>query len=94
MEYEIIGIAHSQPGNVLWEPRTDGRYPMRIGRVINMDRSRIVEDESAILAYVRDVDGSPYDGYLHTSIVQGVREIGDTIFIETMNSIYALRKVQ
>ena len=93
MEYEIIGISHSQPDNVLWNPRTDGRYPMRIGRVINMNRSRIVEDESAILAYVRDADGSPYDGYLHTSIVQGIREIGDTIFIETMNSIYALRKV-
>ena len=73
--------------------RTDGRYPMRIGRIIDLDRSRIVENDSAILAYVRDADGSPYDGYLHTSIVQGIREIGDTIFIETMNSIYALRKV-
>ena len=93
MEYEIIGIAHSQPGNVSWEPRTDGRYPMRIGRVINMDRSRIVEDESAILAYVRDADGSPYDGYLHTSVVQDVQEIGDMLFIMTLNSIYALRKV-
>lgn len=93
MEYEIIGISHSQPDNVLWNPRTDGRYPMRIGRIIDLDRSRIIEDESAILAYVRDADGSPYDRYLHTSIVQGIREIGDTIFIETMNSIYALRKV-
>lgn len=93
MEYEIIGIAHSRPGNVLWEPRTDGRYPMRIGRVINMDRSRIVENESAILAYIRDADGSPYDGYLHTSVVQDVQEIGDMLFIMTLNSIYALRKV-
>ena len=93
MEYEIIGISHSQPENVLWNPRTDGRYPMRIGRIIDLDRSRIVEDESAILAYVRDADGSPYDGYLHTSIVKNIQGTGDTIFIETMNSIYALRKV-
>ena len=94
MEYEIIGISYSKPDNILWNPRTDSRYPMRIGRIIDLDRSRIVEDESAILAYVRDADGSPYDGYLHTSIVQDVQETSDTIFIETMNSIYVLRKVR
>lgn len=83
MLYKITGI--TTPDGT---PRTDGRYPERIGRTCRF----LAPPEygySMFIAYERDQNGEPYPGVLRTSTVLHVdKDESGAMAVETVNSIY------
>lgn len=86
MSYKITSIT-DRNGN----PRTDGHYPLRIGRTCMKPEVRIGEPMS--IQYVANADGSPYDGVLNTSMVVSCLETADIIIVTTRNSVYTFVKL-
>ena len=75
------------------QPRTDGRYPLRIGRICK--KPEPILDCPMCIEYLENADGSDYSGrYLRTSSVQRVFEHGNIVRFETRNSIYRFEKVE
>lgn len=94
MEYKIKAIAHSGTKGTRGLPRTDGRYPLRIGRTVRIDISHLVEGTPLILEYVKDKNGNDYSGYfLRCSRIQGIHIVTENLFVvETNNTIYEFEK--
>lgn len=87
-KYKIIGITHKDG-----TPRTDGRYPERIGRICEKPIAHL--GLPMIINYISKADGSDYRGYyLTTSRVIDIGESKYRIQIETMNSFYEFKKVR
>lgn len=89
-EYKIIDIRSTATG----ETRNDGRYPLRIGRIVS--RPIVYLDWSMSIPYLRDADGSDYSGHaLWTSRVGdlSINEKGNLV-ITTMNSIYEIEPLK
>lgn len=83
-EYRIVDILDVNTR----QTRTDGRYPLRIGRIVKKPRVHI--GVATTIEYLRNADGSDYSGmYLRTSIVCGsfINEKGNLV-VETVNSAY------
>ena len=97
MNYKIVSITHSGRFEERGKPRTDGRYPKRIGRIVS-DIPTVKSPYSVplILNYVADENGNDYRGYnLHCSTMMDIWTNKDgTISIETLNSIYTFQKVE
>lgn len=90
--WQIEDIAHSGQKGVRGSSRTDGRYPQRINRVVELDLQDINIGFPLILNYVLDENGNDYSRYyLQTSNVIGVYIRDDYCEIETNNSIFGLR---
>ena len=88
--YKIKSIRHSgTKGTRGWE-RTDGRYPMRVGRIVRLDLNRLSVGSPLILDYVKDENGNDYSGYmLQCSIIRGIHAVSERLFcVETNNTIY------
>jgi hypothetical protein len=86
--YKILSITHKD-GTV----RTDGRYPLRIGRTCEKPQAYL--GCPLYINYISKADGSDYSGYaMRTSLVERVSESGRIITVETMNSIYKFEKVE
>ena len=89
--YKIMDIQDIK-GNT----RTDGRYPLRIGSIIEFVYPFIpMKDMVALCSYIKDNEGNEKQGTLKTSTVQKIYndELDDTILIiETLNSVYFLKK--
>lgn len=82
-EYRIIDIWDSKTETT----RKDGRYPLRLGRIVKEPKPNI--GMPMILEYLRNADGSDYsDRSLRTSRVIEIREKAGILEVETMNSIY------
>lgn len=97
MEYRIKSIKHSGRYGIRGIDRTDGRYPIRIGRIVDFDVKNVTVGYPLILSYMRNPDGSDYSGhYLRCSNVTGIYTILDNslICVETKNSIYEIEKVE
>lgn len=92
--YKIKSIAHSGTKGTRGLPRTDGRYPLRVGRTVRLDIEHITVGIPLILEYVKDENGNDYSGYyLRCSIIRGIHFIGDKCgCIETNNTIYEFEK--
>lgn len=73
------------------ETRTDGRYPLRIGSIVDFYTLPSIGC-SMCLSYIKDNKGNQKDGILITSLVNNIVETETEISIETMNSIYVLEK--
>lgn len=74
-------------------PRTDGRYPLRIGRVCK--KPVPILDLPMEVEYIANPDGSDYSGRcLRTSRVTTVQEHRNLIQVETTNSIYRFEKCE
>lgn len=74
-------------------PRTDGRYPIRIGRICL--KPVPILDCPMCIEYLENADGSDYSGrYLQTSSVERVSEHDNVIEVETKNSIYRFEKAE
>lgn len=87
-KYKIASITHSDG-----TPRTDGRYPQRIGRICEKPKAFI--GQPLFVNYIYKADGTDYRGFtLRTSFVERVSECGNRITVETMNSIYGFEKVE
>ena len=95
MEYRIKRILHAGSEGVRGTERTDGRYPLRIGRTINLDIDSIKIGQPFILWYLKNADGSDYSNkWLPTSNVVGIHGLdGAFICVETLNSIYEFEAV-
>lgn len=94
MEYRIKQILHSGAKGIRGTDRADGRYPMRVGRTIDLKLDDIMLGCPMPIAYLKDKDGSDYNHCLCTSSVKGPIKIeGTTVTIETANSIFIFEKV-
>lgn len=94
--YKIKSILHSGTKGERGTPREDGRYPLRIGRIVELDVNDIKEGTRLILNYVKDENGNDYSRYyLLCSVVKDWDYVYDNrIRIETNNSIYELEEVE
>lgn len=73
--------------------RTDGRYPLWIGRIC--EKPQPVIGYPMEIEYIANADGSDYSGrYLRTSRVTTVQEHRNLIQVETINSIYRFEKCE
>ena len=89
-EYRIVDILDAKTRIT----RSDGRYPLRIGRITKKPNPHI--GLPMILEYVRNADGTDYSGnILRTSCVCGsfINEKGNLV-VETMNSVYEFELVK
>ena len=94
-QYKIKSILHNGRIEERNTPRTDGRYPMRVGRIIELDVINLKEGQQLILDYVKDENGNDYRGMaLFCSIIKDWDYVFDNrIKIETRNSIYELEEI-
>lgn len=67
-------------------PRIDGRYPDRVGRICIKPNVRIGEE--MVIQWIAKADGTPYNGELVTSMVVGLIETKEKITVTTRHSIY------
>ena len=89
MRYKITRILHSGSVGVRGTDRKDGRYPTRIDKIVDLDISDLEIGRPAFMTYVGTTS------FLQTSSVVGVHSIFDNIVcIETINSIFELKKVE
>ena len=89
-EYRIVDIRDAKTRIT----RSDGRYPLRIGRITKKPNPHI--GLPMILEYVRNADGTDYSGnILRTSRVCGsfINEKGNLV-VETTNSVYEFELVK
>lgn len=88
VRYKIIGITHKDG-----IPRTDGRYPLRIGRICEKPKAHL--GLPMTINYITKADGTDYRGYcLRTSPVTDIGESEYRVQIETLNSIYEFEEVR
>lgn len=94
--YKIKSILHSGTKGKRGTSREDGRYPLRIGRIVQLDANMLREETSLILNYIKDENGNDYRGhYLICSAIKGWDYVYDNVIrIETNNSIYELEEVE
>lgn len=94
--YKINSILHSGRKGKRGIPREDGRYPLRIGRIVELDVSKLNEGTRLILNYIKDENGNDYSGLcLLCSAIKDWDYVYDNrIRIETNNSIYELEEVE
>lgn len=94
MLYKITNIKHSGRKGTRGENRTDGRYPLRVGRIIDVGWKTLNIGESWVIHYITDENNEPYDKYFITSRVIDIKYEGDfKIYVETMNSIYEITAI-
>ena len=100
MLYKIKNIKHSGTYGKRDTERTDGRYPIRIGRIVNLDFDYIEIGFPLVLRYVRDSDDMPMKfSLLKTSNVVSVNSVGELecdplfVVVETENSIFEFERV-
>ena len=89
-EYRIVDIRDANTR----QTRTDGRYPLRIGRIVKEPKPHL--GIPMVIEYLRNADGSDYSGmYLRTSHVCGwfINE-KDNIVVETVNSAYEFEPIK
>ena len=91
--YRIKSIAYSGTKGTRGFPRTDGRYPLRIGRTVRLYMGHIAIGMPLILEYVKDENGNDYSGYLRCFVIRGIHFIDDKRgCVETNNTIYEFEK--
>lgn len=95
-QYKIKTILHSGTKGERGTPRIDGRYPLRIGRIVELDEKYLKEGIQLILNYVKDENGDDYRGLsLYCSTIKDWDYVyNNRIRIETNNSIYELEEVE
>lgn len=93
MTYKIKSIKHSGRKEKRGNNRTDGRYPKRIGRIVELDPFELIRGYPLYLYYLKDSDGSDYIGTFLTSFIVDVIQDNNTLIVETNNSIYEFEKV-
>ena len=100
MLYKIKSIKHSR-GILKGLDRQDGRYPLRIGRIVNLNIDYIEIGYPLVIRYIRDSDGTPMKfSVLKTSNVVEINSVGEVecdplfVIVETENSIFEFEKME
>lgn len=92
--YKIVGIYNRGEERT---PKTNGRYPLRVGRIVSAETVMFATVGSPlILQYEKDEHGNDYKGYyLRCSRLYRKSYIDDyTVELETQNTVYVLKKVK
>lgn len=94
--YRITAILHSGIDGERNTPRTDGRYPLRVNRIVEFDEKEIVIGYPFCLNYVTDANGNNYRGYRKRTsyIVDWDYIFENKIRIETYRTIYEFEKIE
>ena len=89
-EYRIVDIRD----RITQQTRSDGRYPLRIGRIIKKPNPHTLMP--MFIEYIRNADGSDYSGMvLRTSrVIYHSADENGKIVVETMNSVYEFEPVK
>lgn len=100
MLYKIVSIKHSGTCGKRGTERTDGRYPLRIGRVVKLNIDDIEIGYPLLIRYIKDSDGtsmkfsllktSCVKNYITVDVLEGIVKY---ITIETQNSIFEFERV-
>lgn len=100
MLYKITSIKHSGTCGKRGTERTDGRYPLRIGRVVKLNIDDIEIGYPLVIRYAKDSDGTPMKfSFLTTSYVTSVNCAGKIsrnslfVVVETENSIFEFERI-
>lgn len=92
--YRIKEILHSGRKGTRYKTRKDGRYPMRINRIVEFDEKDIKIGECLWWDYIKDENGNDYRYKFRTSFVKDWDYVYDNvIWVETNNSIYEFEEV-
>ena len=95
MLYRITKITHTGTFGEKGTNRTDGRYPLRIGRIVEMKYDSIEISVPTTLHYVRDSDGSPLIfKYIRTSDVVSKSKNNNKVVITTRNSVFEFEEYE
>ena len=96
MNYRIKSILHSGRRGERNTPRTDGRYPLRINRIVEFTDKDIVVGIPFLLRYIKDENGNDYTGFCLTTskVIDWDYVYDNSIRIETYNSIYEFERVE
>lgn len=95
MLYRITKITHTGTYGEKGTNRTDGRYPLRIGRVVEMVFPLIEVGIPMTINYVYDVDGTPLRFQcLHTSVVVSKIKNNKKVAITTRNSVFEFEEYE
>ena len=95
MEYKIKSIKHSGRRGTRMTDRINGRYPQRVGRIVDLDPTKYEVGFPFILKYLRLADGSDYSNMnLRCSMLVKISSTIDDeiIVVETSNTIYEFEK--
>lgn len=88
--YKLISIQHNGNKGERYSDRADGRYPLRVGRICELEQ--VDMGLPLIIRWVKDKNGNDYCGTLRCSKVKGLSQSitpEENIFtVETINTIY------
>ena len=89
-EYRIVDIRDANTR----QTRTDGRYPLRIGRIVKEPKPHL--GIPMVIEYLRNSDGSDYSGMnLRTSrVCASYVNYKHNLVVETMNSTYEFEPIK
>lgn len=88
MAYRIDSITHLDG-----TPRTDGRYPQRVGCIAALPYP-VSPGDCLYINYLRDSTGKQKDGWMRTSTIADVAHMDDGgMVVTTLNSIYTFSVV-
>ena len=93
--YKIASVLHSGIDGERNTPRTDGRYPLRVNRIVELNPKNIRINFPFYLNYVLDANGNDYRAYKGTSyVVDWDYEFENRIRVETYRTIYIFEKIE
>ena len=88
--YRVKEILHNGTNGERNTPRTDGRYPLRIGRLCNV---YVKERFPMIIEWITDENGDDYSGFsIRTSTVSECKRRDKALYVYTLNSIYVFEE--
>lgn len=95
MLYRIAKITYSgtNGNNTRGLDRKDGRYPLRINRIVDIDVNDFRIGDIGCIRYIKDAQGNDYNNTLYTSTIISIKATIGTIILETVNSIYVFESI-
>lgn len=94
MEYQITQILHTGTCGEPGTERKDGRYPLRIGRTVDLFLENIHIGYPMYVEYLKDSNGNDMVfKALITSRVKDVQADHNLVIVTTRNSVFYFRKM-
>lgn len=90
--YKLISIQHNGNKGERFTDRTDGRYPLRVGRICELEQ--VDMGLPLIIRWVKDQNGNDYSSTLRCSRVKGLSQEENIFTVETINTIYRFEIVE
>lgn len=84
--YKLISIQHNGNKGERYTDRTDGRYPLRVSRICELEQ--VDMGLPLIIRWVKDQNGNDYYSTLRCSRVKGLSQEENIFTVETINTIY------